>query len=152
MRGAHGRAGILGFMSLDPFGARSSFSVPSPLENWIGDQTVAARTTGEFNSTEELVRAVREAHPSAQAAWRKSIRALAVAIASYGLILDVEAVIIGGGIAQAGADLFHPLNQELEQFEWRPGGQKMEILPASLGSWAGAIGAARNAVDFRPPA
>jgi glucokinase len=148
LRGAHGRAGILGHMSLDPFGAKSPFGVPGPLENWIGDQTVSERTGGRFRSTEELVQAAREADPMAQAAWRKSIRALAVAIASYGLILDIEAVIIGGGIAQAGADLFEPLARELEEVEWQSGGQKMEILPASLGAWAGAIGAAKNALDF----
>jgi len=147
LRGAHGRAGILGFMSLDPFGARSVFGVPSPLEEWIGDHTVAARTGGKFGSTEQLVRGVREGNSVAQAAWRKSIRALAVAIASYGLILDIEAIVIGGGIAQAGADLFQPLAEELEQVEWRPGGERMEILPASLGSWSGAIGAAKNAID-----
>jgi glucokinase len=147
LRGAHGRAGILGHMSLDPFGVKGCFTVPSPLEDWIGEQTVAERTGGRFRSSEELVRGVRDADASAQAAWRKSIRALAVAIASYGLILDVEAVILGGGIAQAGADLFEPLARELDEVEWRPGGMKMEIVPASLGSWAGAIGAAKNAID-----
>jgi len=147
LRGAHGRAGILGFMSLDPLGARSVFNVPSPLEEWVGDHTVAARTGGRFRSTEELVQAVRNRDPVAQAAWRKSIRALAVAIASFGLILDVEAVIIGGGIAQAGADLFEPLAEELNKVEWQPDGQKLQILPASLGSWAGAIGAAKYAMN-----
>jgi len=149
LRGAHGRAGILGYMSLDPLGARSVFSVPSPLEDWIGDRSVAERTCGRFQTTEELVRGVRNANPIAEAAWRKSIRALAVAISSYGLILDVQAVILGGGIAQAGTDLFGPLDEELSQVEWRPGGQKMEILPASLGSWAGAIGAAKNALNLQ---
>jgi glucokinase len=145
LRGAHGRAGILGYMSLDPFGARSSFNVPSPLEDWVGNQTVAHRTAGRFHSTKELVHAVRKNDPIARAAWHKSMRVLAVAIASYGMILDIEAVIIGGGIAQAGVDLFEPLALELDQVEWRPGEQKMAILPASLGTWAGAIGAARNA-------
>ena len=147
LRGTHGWAGILGHMSLDPFGVKGCFTVPSPLEDWIGEQTVADRTGGRFRSSEELVRGVRAADAIAQAAWRKSIRALAVAIASYGLILDVEAVILGGGIAQAGADLFEPLARELDEVEWRPGGLKMEIVPASLGSWAGAIGAAKNAMD-----
>jgi glucokinase len=147
MQGAHGRAGMLGFISLDPFGARSLFGVPNPLEDWIGDRTVAARTNGQFRSTEALVRAVREGDPGARAAWGKSIHALAVAIASYGLILDMEAVIIGGGIAQAGPDLFQPLSQKLDQMEYRLCGQKLQILPAELGSWAGAIGAAKNALE-----
>lgn len=149
LRGAHGRAGILGFMSLDPFGTPSAFGVPGPLEEWIGDHTVTARTAGRYRSTEELVRAVRDGDPMAQAAWHRSIRALAVAIASCGLIFDLEAVILGGGIAQAGVDLFEPLAKELEWVEWRPGGQKMQIRPASLGAWSGAIGAAKNALDLQ---
>jgi glucokinase len=146
LRGAHGRAGILGHMSLDPFGPPGPFGGPSPLEDWIGDHTVAQRTQGRFRSTEELVRAVGRGDLLAQAAWRKSIHALAVAIVSCGLILDVEAVIIGGGIAQAGPTLLEPLTQELDQIEWRPAGLKMKIVPASLGAWSGAIGAAKNAL------
>jgi glucokinase len=147
LRGAHGRAGILGHMSMEPFGAPGPFGTPSPLEDWIGDHTVAERTGGRFCSTEELVAATRAGDSTAQAAWSKSIHALAVAIASCGMILDLEAVVIGGGIAQAGADLFEPLARELDQLEWRTKGQRMKIVPASLGAWSGAIGAAKNALD-----
>ena len=150
LRGAHGRAGILGHMSLDPFGPPGPFGGPSPLEDWIGDHTVAQRTQGRFRSTEELVAAAGQGDPHARTAWRKSIHALAVAIASCGLILDVEAVIIGGGIAQAGPALFESLAEELDQVEWRPAGRKMEIIPTSLGAWSGAIGAAKNAMDRWP--
>jgi glucokinase len=147
LRGAHGRAGILGHVSMEPFGAPGPFATPSPLENWIGDHTVAERTGGRFRSTEELVAAFRAADPIAQAAWWKSIHALAVAIASCGMILDIEAAVIGGGIAQAGANLFEPLTRELEQLEWRPADQRIKIVPALLGAWSGAIGAAKNALD-----
>jgi glucokinase len=131
---------------MDTFGPKSVFLVPSPLEHWIGDQTVAKRSDGRFRSTEELVRAARQGDSTAQQVWRKSIHALAVAIASCGLILDIEAVIIGGGIAQAGPELFGPLAEELDTVEWRPGGQSIQILPAVLGAWSGAIGAAKNAL------
>ena len=48
-------------------------------------------------------------------------------------------------IAKAGAALFTPLADELAQVEWRPGGHRVPIVPATLGEWAGALGAARNA-------
>ena len=147
LRGAHGRAGILGHMSMDPFGAAGPFGTPSPLEHWIGDHTVAERTNGRFHSTKELVAAASSGDAIAQAAWRKSIRALAVAVASCGMILDLEAVVVGGGIAQAGPDLFEPLGRELDQFEWRCKDERIKIIPASLGAWSGAIGAAKNALD-----
>jgi len=146
--GAHGCAGVLGYLSLGPFGAKSFFTVPNPLEDWIGNQTVAKRSGGRFQDTKELVAAARGGDVEAKRVWRKSIRALAVAIASFGLIFDPEAVIIGGGIARAGNELFGPLADELDEVEWRPGGRRLRILPARLGDWAGAIGAARNAILF----
>jgi glucokinase len=146
LRGAHGWAGALGQTSLDPFGRKSFFTLPSPLENWIGNQTVSLRSRGKFRDTAALVAAARSGDLAAQKTWQKSIRALAVAIASFKMILDPEAVIIGGGISRAGSMLFQPLAGELDKVEWRPGGRQMKILPARLGEWAGAIGAARNAM------
>ena len=144
LRGAHGWAGALGLTSLDPFGGKSFYTVPGALENWIGNQTVSQRSRGKFHDTAELVAAVRSGNLAAQKTWQRSIRALAVAIASFKMILDPEAVIIGGGISRAGSMLFQPLADELDQVEWRPGGSRLKILPARLGEWAGAIGAARN--------
>jgi glucokinase len=149
LRGMHGWAGALGQTSLGLFGAKSFFTVPKPLENWIGNQTVSKRSKGKFQDTKELVAAVLADNVEAQKVWRKSIRALAVAIASFKMILDPEAVIIGGGIARAGASLFKPLADELKEVEWRPGGRQLKILPVRLGEWAGAIGAARNAILWR---
>jgi glucokinase len=74
------------------------------------------------------------------------VRALACAIASMVNVLDPEAVIIGGGIARSGAALFAPLRSFMNQVEWRPGGQRVKLLPARLDEFAGAFGAARNAL------
>ena len=74
--------------------ARTPYSPQQPARNERPRiENVAERTEGRFQSTKELVRAAREGDPVAQIAWRKSIRALAVAIAAYGMILDLEAVI-----------------------------------------------------------
>ena len=51
-------------------------------------------------------------------------------------------VVIGGGIARAGDLLFEPLRKELDALEWRPGGEQVQVAPAQLGEFAGAIGAA----------
>ena len=34
---------------------------------------------------------------------------------------------------------------ELDRIEWRPGGHRVPVVPAVLGEWAGALGAAANA-------
>jgi glucokinase len=51
-------------------------------------------------------------------------------------------IVLGGGITEAGKDLFEPLEKYMEQYEWRAGGNKVEIIKATYGDMAGAIGAA----------
>ena len=75
-----------------------------------------------------------------------SIRALACAIVSYINVLDPEVVILGGGITEAGDMLWGPLQRELEQIEWRPGGHRVPIVRAELG---GGPGIWRRVADWR---
>jgi glucokinase len=150
LRGHIGRAGHLGHISLDPRGTPDVANCPGSLENAIGDCTVKTRTGGRFESTEELLRAGRRGDAFARWAWLQSVRALAAGIASLINVLDPQVVVIGGGIANAGAALFNPLAKYLTEFEWRPSGRKARIVPAKLGGRAGAFGAAWNAMGGLP--
>ena len=62
------------------------------------------------------------------------------------MTLTADAIIVGGGIAQAGAALFTPLAHYLDKFEWRPMGHRVAVISAELGEKAGAIGAAYHAI------
>ena len=121
--------------------------MPGALECWIGNYNIGERSGRKFATTHELIAAYCAGDSAARELWLSSIRALACAIASLINILDPETVIIGGGIAQAGDALFEPLRVELAKVEWRPAGCTVQIRPARLGEWAGAIGAARTALD-----
>ena len=144
LRGAIGRAGHIGHMSLDPEGTVSITGMPGAIETMIGDCTVAARTSGKFSDTAALVTAHLAGDADATRVWLRSVRALACAIGSCINLFDPEIVVVGGGIAQAAGALFGPLQRELDQIEWRPAGRAVPVVPAELGEWAGAIGAARN--------
>ena len=150
LRGHIGRAGHLGHMCLDIHGTPSICRTPGALEDFIGNHNIRERSSGRFETTHELVAAFRIGDPAARECWLKSIRALACAIVSAINVLDPEAVLIGGGIALAGDALFDPLAAQLATIEWRPGGHTVKILPAALGEWAGAIGAAREAFLANP--
>ncbi|MBC7527959.1 MAG: ROK family protein, partial [Chthonomonadaceae bacterium] len=78
--------------------------------------------------------------------WLLSVKELAAGIASLINAFDPEAILLGGGIARAGEPLLTPLVSYLDQFEWRPTGGKVRILPAQHGEWAGAYGAAHHAL------
>ncbi len=149
LRGAIGRAGHLGHMSLEVDGARSIVGMPGAVEVMVGDCTIRERTNGTYASTADLVAAHLAGNAAATNVWLRSVHALAVAVASYINLFDPEVVVIGGGIANAGEALFSPLRSEVERIEWRPGGHAVPLVPAGLGEWAGAIGAAREAI---PPA
>ena len=147
LRGHIGRAGHLGHVSIDPAGPLDIVGTPGSLEDAIGNHSVARRTGGRFADTNALVRAVESGDPFAGEAWETSVRALAAAIAGFINTLDPECVILGGGISQVGPTLFDPLLRHLDNFEWRPDGHRVQILPATLGERAGALGAARAALD-----
>ena len=147
LRGAIGRAGHIGHMCLDPKGPVSITGMPGAIEVMIGDCTVADRTGGRFTNTAELVAAHRAGDSDATEIWLRSVRALACTLASCINLFDPELVVIGGGIARAGDALFDPLTTELNRIEWRPDGHRVLVVPAMLGEWAGAIGAAHHSLS-----
>ena len=146
LRGHLGRAGHLGHITLDSRAPNDDVGTPGSLEMAIGNKTVLARSRGRYSTTRALVENARAGDPEALSLWRESIRGLAVGINSLINVLDPEAVILGGGIAQAGAELFTSLGDHLAVHEWRPMESQVRILPAALGDLAGAYGAAFHAM------
>lgn len=150
-RGHTGRAGHFGHISIHAEGPPSLFNAPGSLEDAVGNHSLGARSGGRFHSTADLVAAVNSGDAHAAEIWHKSIRDLAAGVTSLINSFDPEAVVIGGGIAEAGDDLFIPLAAELDRVEWRPEGIRVPILRATLGDWAGACGAAFYSIQTTHP-
>ena len=136
LKGTIGRAGHLGHVSISSDSERSIFGTPGALETAIGNCTVANRSGGRFSSTRQLVEAYLDGDAEASVVWLCSVSALGRGITSFINCLDPEVIILGGGIAQAGSALFEPLGRCLDEIEWRPGGHRVRIVPATLGEWA----------------
>ncbi len=151
LHGANHRAGHIGHISLDPFGPRDITGIPGSLEDAVGEATLAARTGGRFRTTAELLRAVTAGDADAARTWEKSVRALGCGLASLVNVLDPEAIVIGGGIAQSGPLLYEPLQKVMDEVEWRPAGGAVRLLKAEMGEWAGAVGAAWFALSRVSP-
>lgn len=145
LRGHLGRAGHLGHISLDPDGALDIVSTPGSLEDAIGECTLKERSHGRYSTSDKLVEHYLKGDAEARSIWLHSVKALAAAIASIINAVDPERVVVGGGVAEAGDALFDPLNEYLDEFEWRPSRRRVEIVKAELGEFAGAFGAAYHA-------
>ena len=145
--GAFNKAGHMGHMVINDEGDCDVTGMPGSLEECIGNCTIVKRSKGKFNSTQDMLNAYNEGDSFAKEIWLKSLRQLAIGLASLTNILSPETIVLGGGIAEAGNLLFEPLKEYLQEFEWRTGGNKVEIVKACYGDMAGGIGAASFAMD-----
>ena len=136
------KAGHIGHISLNCEDHADITGMPGSLEDAIGNCTIHKRSMGIYKDTHSLLEAYRKGDHFAKWVWLASVRKLSIAIASISNMISPECVILGGGITEAGNDLVEPLESFLSIYEWRPGGNKVEILKAQFNDMAGAIGAA----------
>lgn len=140
--GAFQKGGHLGHITLDHTGKPDITGMPGSLEDAIGNCTISERSGGKYQYTHELLEDVKNEDIHAKEIWLLSVRKLAIGIASLTNVLSPQRVILGGGITEAGELLFGPLEEYMSFYEWRTGGRKTQIVKASYGDMAGAIGAA----------
>lgn len=149
-QGSFNKAGHIGHMVIDSNGDCDVTGMPGSLEESIGNCSIEKRTNGRFTSTQELLKAYRVGDTFAKDIWLTSVKKCAAGLASVSNIISPDTIIVGGGIAEAGDDLLLPLNKWFDEFEWQPGGIRPQIVKATHGDLAGAIGAACFAMSKNP--
>lgn len=150
LRGAIGRAGHLGHITVDAHAPQDVFRTPGSLEAAMGNQTIGERGGGKYANTLDLIRRADDGDTEAEQVWLESVRNLAAGIVSLANVLDPEVVVIGGGIAVgAGHRLMEPLGRFMDEFEWRPGGHRVKIVPAMAGEMAGCFGAVWSLLETK---
>lgn len=146
LRGHLGRAGHLGHVTVNFEGPKDIVGTPGSLEDAVGNATVAQRSNGRFQNTRVLLEAAQAGDPFAQEVWDRSTKALAAGMVSLINAFDPETFILGGGIAAGAWELLMAgIEPCLVEHEWCPTGSRVKVVPAKLGEWAGAYGAARSA-------
>lgn len=147
LRGHLGRAGHLGHVSLDGEGPLGITGLPGTIEETLSRTALERSFAGRWEDVEALLESARDGDEAAVSIWRGALDRFARGLASLINVADPEAIVLGGGIAQAGDMLFGPLQEFLDTYEWRPTGEGVRLLAAELGSFAGAYGAARMALE-----
>ena len=141
-QGSFNKAGHIGHTVIDSDGDADVTNMPGSMEECIGNCTIEKRSNGKFTSTHDLLIAMRAGDDFAKNVWNTSVRKLAIGLASASNFISPDTIVVGGGIAEANDDLFVPLNEWFDKFEWQPGGIRPQIVKAIHGDLAGAIGAA----------
>jgi len=78
----------------------------------------------------------------------EAVAAAGQALASVVNVLDVEALIIGGGLgSRLGAPFARRIAAAMQPHLFVDGDQSVQVLPAALGDYAGALGAATAAAE-----
>lgn len=158
LRGAQSGAGELGQTSIHYAGRRGAFGNLGALEDYIGNREIAIaaqevyKKVGIEKTLEEcepakLARAAAHADKIACDIWDDVAGKLATAIMNCCYLLNPQAIIIGGGVAQAGEVLFTPLQLQLKAQLNATFYDHLQILPARFGNEAGMIGAATLALE-----
>lgn len=137
--GAHGIGGELGHIAVGTHGPVCQCGARGCLEA-IASAGALARRYGQGVDAEEVAKRAASGDLDAARLWRQALDALALAIVNYSTLLDPELVVIGGGLASAGPDLFDPLGERVR--EWTRFGDPVAIVRATLGEGAGRWGAA----------
>ncbi|MCI4063034.1 ROK family protein [Micromonospora sp. R77] len=149
--GAHGAAGEIGHILVRPDGPRCGCGRPGCLEAVASAAAVARRyaeLTGDPVTAAEVADRAAAGEPAAARVWQETVAALADGLATGQALFDVETVVIGGGLAQAGPRLLDPLRVALHErmtFHREP-----RLVGAALGDEAGCLGAALLALDALP--
>jgi glucokinase len=148
--GASGNAGHIGHVVVDPEdgpecscggrGCLEAIARGPALVAWA--QREGWRPGQPDATAKDLADDGAQGHPIGLAAMRRAGQALGIAISSATLLCDLEVVSIGGGLSQAGALLFEPLEESLRAHARLKFARQVRVVPAALGQSAGLVGAA----------
>ena len=98
-------------------------------------------------TAEDLVEAVRSGDAAAREVWDRVCKSLAVACVNIQHVLNVELVVLGGGMADAGATLLDSVRGHFTKQSWTLAQDQPRIELARLGNDAGIVGGAKLAFD-----
>jgi glucokinase len=145
VQGYRGQAGELGHQTIDPDGPWCGCGNRGCVEAYARADQVAT-VCGTADPREAIERA-RAGDERARAGLAEIGRYLGIGIANAITVLTPEIVILGGGWASAGDLIIEPIKAELRRRVITTPVERIDVVLAELGTWAGAIGAAVHGAE-----
>ncbi len=144
-QGHDGTAGEIGHQTIDPDGPLCGCGNRGCLEAFARADRIAAACGAA--SAGEAVQAARGGDQRALDGLSEVGRYLGIGIANVITLISPDRVVIGGGIAAAGELLLGPIRDELRRRVLTTSLDRVTLVTAELGTWAGAIGAAVHGAE-----
>lgn len=158
-RGSQFSAGEIGQMSIHFAGVDGHYGNFGALEKYIGNQQIGEHASRRYLQSglhreaeqctpKALADAARGGDQVARDVWNDVAVWLGTAISSIAWLLNPDAFVIGGGVAQSGDLLFEPLKKRVQAGLSAVVWDHLKILPAKFQNEAGIIGNAALAGDM----
>lgn len=157
-RGSGFVAGEIGQMSIDYNGKAGHYGNLGALEKYTGNQQIAEHAVLRYSEAgiekdiadctpKKIADAAQAGDDIARQIWAEVADWLGTAISSIAWLLNPDAFVIGGGVAQAGDLIFTPLKNKVQSMLSTVVWERLQILPARFSNEAGIMGNAALAAD-----
>ncbi|MEM7012837.1 MAG: ROK family protein [Verrucomicrobiota bacterium] len=157
-RGTVFGAGEIGQMGISYRGRKGGYGNPGALEKYVGNQQIETHALQAYAAIGEpkkrgectprhIAEAAAAGDPIARKVWGDVGIWLGSALASIVWILNPDAIVIGGGVSNAGDLLFNPVRRQMHSTLNPVFFENLDIVPAQFGNEAGTIGCAALALD-----
>ncbi|MDD5129935.1 MAG: ROK family protein [Candidatus Omnitrophica bacterium] len=143
-RGADNAAGEIGHFPLDEKGPLCGCGARGCLETYIGNNRIlkiARKIFGSQITLEKISLLALQFNPKAIEFWNQVGKKLGLALSGVVNLLNLDAIVLGGGIACAGNVLFNSIRQAIQSRAMPDQAKRVKIIKAVLGVDAGLIGA-----------
>ncbi|MCH8053790.1 MAG: ROK family protein [Planctomycetes bacterium] len=159
LHGHFGNAGELGHLVVAPGGVRCRCGQCGCLETIASSSYLVEKATREARrgassalaavldskgeiDVPDLLTCARQGDGVSQRLWADACAAIAAGCVLLHHAFNPQYIVLGGGMAAASDALLEPVRREFAELTWKLADDKPEIVLASLGGNAGAIGAA----------
>lgn len=139
-RGAFGVAGEIGHQTIIPDGPPCGCGNRGCVEA-LARADVLADLAGKATAA-EVFEAAKLGEPESTAAIAQVAGTLGIALSNVVTLIGPDRIVVGGGIAEAGDLVLGPIKEAVKSRVTLVPTEKIEIVPAHFGRFAGAVGAA----------
>jgi glucokinase len=157
-RGSNCAAGEIGQMSIHFDGRAGHYGNLGALEKYTGNQQIAEHAlqryaeagvvkTADDCTPKSIAEAAQAGDDIARQIWDEVADWLGTALSSIAWLLNPDAFVIGGGVAQAGDLIFDPLKRKVQSMLSTVVWERLQIVPARFSNESAIIGNAALAAD-----